>query len=780
MSIKTKPLIVSVDDDQDNLNVMQIIFKNTGYEWIGYNRSTEAYSQLRSGKVEPDLIILDLDMPEMNGIELCQKLQELPQCELVPVLFLTAHRAAESRLVAFQSGAVGYLQKPMDAELLLQTVNKYIDIRKQWESEFTAASAETAESLSTQAPESITQSPALANQPIAPQQTSLVIKSGFQGFISFLSEQTRQAPPQGMKPEHLYDYAAYFKLNPSQLAELLAQFLSFPYLAEINEAELALDLLPLAFCRSNQIIPLKNQQDQHEIIFVTPFPFASQIQELMDRFPKSRRAITEPDIVEQAFRGRQSQPKVKSAPTPSQLKAAHSDKTKASASLADNPLSTYQSKPSYGDLMDEILDRSRYLDAQEDAVQNLADATPLVRLVNQIISEAYLMKASDIHIEPWEHDIVVRYRMDGELKEITRLKPQQLILALASRLKIMASLDIAERRLPQDGRIVFKQFNNEGLDFDLRLATAPMNFGEKIVMRILDKQKSTLPLSDLGLSERNLALYRQKIRTPYGMVLHVGPTGSGKSMTLYSALNEINRPEINIQTAEDPIEYTLPGIHQLQVKPAIGLTFARALRAYLRQDPDIILVGEIRDRETAEIALEAALTGHLLLSTLHTNDAASTLVRFMEMGLEPYLVASSIVMICAQRLMRRLCPHCKTQQAASPEQKALFHLPAHYPLQLYAAVGCEHCHQIGYLGRIGIHELLAPDERLRQALNEGANSEVLKHIAVEDGMTTLFWDGFEKVLAGLSSVDELLSRVKPDEFDCRPKWWFDIFKIENK
>jgi len=745
MSNKTRPLILSVDDDQDILTLMQMVFKQTNYDWIGFKHSAIAYKELQSGIVSPDLIILDMDMPEMNGIELCQKLQKLPQFELVPILFLTAHRAAERRLIAFQSGAVGYLQKPINPEQLIENIRKYIDLRKEWESAFIAP-------LDQQA----TISP-------SPKQSGLTIQSGFHGFIRSLTKKTSMIPPEEIKPDFLYDYASYFKLTRTEMAELFAQFLGFTFISEIKEEELSLDLLPIAFCRNSQIIPLK---DAHGIIFATPFPFASQLQELLDRFPNARRMIAPPSVVDDVLSNQRS------------LK----NKRKLSA-LKDHELNLHPEKhnqqthstPNFDHLMNEVLDRSNFLDPQEIEAPDSSEVTPLVRLVNQIISEAFRMRASDIHIEPWEEEIVIRYRIDGELKEITRLQPLAFLQVLASRLKIMANIDSAERRLPQDGRIVFKQFNQQGLDFDLRMATAPMNYGEKIVMRILDKQKSTLPLAELGLSERNLVLYRQHIRSPYGMVLHVGPTGSGKSMTLYSALNEINRPEVNIQTAEDPIEYTLPGVHQLQVKPTIGLTFARALRAYLRQDPDIILVGEIRDRETAEIALEAALTGHLLLSTLHTNDAASTLVRFMEMGLEPYLLASSIVMICAQRLMRRLCPHCKIQQPVSAAQKSLLHLPEDYLLSLYHAVGCEHCHQIGYQGRIGVHELLVPGERLRQALNTGANTEAIKQIAVEEGMTTLFWDGFEKVLAGLSSLEELLSRVKPDASDCRPKWWFGIF-----
>src|SRR6185295_3131137 len=283
-----------------------------------------------------------------------------------------------------------------------------------------------------------------------------------------------------------------------------------------------------------------------------------------------------------------------------------------------------------------------------------------------------------------------------------RLKPARLIQPLVSRLKIMANLDISEHRMPQDGRIVCRQYSSTGADFDLRVALAPMNFGEKVVMRILDKQKSVLPLADLGFSGRNLKLYRERIVSPYGMILHVGPTGSGKSMTLYAALNEIKDPSINIQTAEDPIEYTLLGINQLQTHKDIGLTFARALRSFLRLDPDVILVGEIRDRETADIAIEASLTGHLLLSTLHTNDAPATITRFVEMGVEPYMVSSSVLVICAQRLIRRLCKHCKEAFTPDAMQRQFVGAPASGECVLYKPKGCEKCGGSGYKGRVGI------------------------------------------------------------------------------
>jgi type IV pilus assembly protein PilB len=336
----------------------------------------------------------------------------------------------------------------------------------------------------------------------------------------------------------------------------------------------------------------------------------------------------------------------------------------------------------------------------------------------------------------------------------------------------MADLDIVERRLPQDGRIVFRRFSTRGSDFDLRVSSAPMQHGEKIVMRVLDRRRTVLPRSDLGFSDRNLARYRKKLHSPYGMILHVGPTGAGKSMTLYAALNEIKSPDTNVQTAEDPIEYTLSGINQLQVQPEIGLTFARALRSFLRQDPDVILVGEIRDKETASTAIDAALTGHLLLSTLHTNDATSTMVRLLEMGIEPALMSSSILAVCAQRLLRRLCIHCKEPYTPNDGEGQLAGVRPGTRITLYRARGCKACNSIGYRGRIGVHELLIPDHDLRQAITTpGMTTEQLKKIAVERcGLGTLYWDAIEKVRAGVTSLEEVLDEIRPDEYDSQPAW----------
>ncbi|MDQ8198381.1 ATPase, T2SS/T4P/T4SS family [Pelagicoccus enzymogenes] len=403
----------------------------------------------------------------------------------------------------------------------------------------------------------------------------------------------------------------------------------------------------------------------------------------------------------------------------------------------------------------------------EDVEEGLddEDSAPIIQLANRIIEDAYFAGTSDIHIEPREKELVVRYRIDGVCQEKLKLPPK-VSGSLVARLKIMSNLDIAERRLPQDGRIVFKQYTKKNVDIDLRVSTAPLNHGEGVVMRILDKQKSTLPMPALGFSEENLTRYREVIKQPYGMILHCGPTGSGKSMTLYSALNEINDPSMVIRTAEDPIEYTLNGINQMQMNRQIGLTFASALRAFLRQDPDIILVGEIRDQETANIAVEAALTGHLLISTLHTNDAPSTVARLTDMGIEPFMISSSLLCVCAQRLMRRVCKTCRIQYEPEGREREILEAGIGWsgPIFRHNPKGCPRCSNTGYKGRVGIHELMTSSEQLVEDINKGRETADIKRTAVKSGMKTLHQDSLLKVKDGISTLEEALSTVPVDMF----------------
>jgi len=417
----------------------------------------------------------------------------------------------------------------------------------------------------------------------------------------------------------------------------------------------------------------------------------------------------------------------------------------------------------FGDVVEALgADYESEEDIDEDDFSD-EESAPIIKLANRIIEEAYFSGGSDIHVEPFEKETRVRVRVDGVLQNKLTIPPAA-AGALLARIKVMAQLDIAEKRMPQDGRIIFKQFNKKGIDVDLRVSTAPLNHGEGVVMRILDKQKSTLPLPALGFSERNLGLYRDLIQRPYGMILHCGPTGSGKSMTLYSALNEINTSDICIRTAEDPIEYTLPGLLQMQMQRKIGLTFANALRSFLRQDPDVILVGEIRDKETAGIAVEAALTGHMLFSTLHTNDAPTTISRLTEMGIEPFMISASLVCVCAQRLMRRVCKSCQKKYLQEGNEAEIILKAINWSGKVpgHSEDGCPTCGGNGYKGRVGIHELMATSEELIKAINADEEAAVIKRVAMRNGMMTLHQDSMLKVKEGITTMAEALATVPPD------------------
>lgn len=387
------------------------------------------------------------------------------------------------------------------------------------------------------------------------------------------------------------------------------------------------------------------------------------------------------------------------------------------------------------------------------------DDAPIVRFVHLLISQAIQDRASDIHIEPNENDFRVRYRIDGVLHEMQRA-PKNIQNGVVSRLKIMSEMDIAERRKPQDGRL---SVNHNGHKIDLRVATLPTVFGEKVVMRILDNSSTMLSLEALDLLESNAAVFKESYTKPYGMILVTGPTGSGKSTTLYTTLHSVSKPEINVITVEDPVEYRIDGINQVQVNPKAGLTFASALRSILRSDPDVVLIGEIRDHETAQIAIEAALTGHLVLSTLHTNDAPSAITRLIEMDIEPFLVGSALDCIVAQRLARRLCERCKEQYAPDPSQVTAMRLgfdpERHGVPMLYRPIGCQHCSHTGYRGRIGIHEVMRVTEEIERLAVSRASSAEIGRLAVEQGMLTLRADGWMKAVMGKTSIDELLRVV---------------------
>jgi len=435
------------------------------------------------------------------------------------------------------------------------------------------------------------------------------------------------------------------------------------------------------------------------------------------------------------------------------------------ASEIDKALQRQQEEVAPSDESQDIFDTGGEAGEFVEHLRDLASEAPVIRLVNTIIGRVIDLRASDIHLEPFEDGLHVRYRVDGVL-HMGEVVPGNQGAAVSSRVKLLAHLDIAERRLPQDGRIKTRV---KGRELDLRVSTVPTVYGESVVMRVLDRASVRFGLEDMGFEADNLVRFNALIHRPHGILLVTGPTGSGKTTTLYAALAKLDSTTQKIITVEDPVEYQLEGINQIQVHTQINLTFANALRSILRQDPDIIMIGEMRDGETAQIAVQSSLTGHLVLSTLHTNTAASAVVRMQDMGIERYLITSTVNGVLSQRLVRRLCPHCKTAVAPEPEllqSSGLFKF-IRPGAPIYEARGCEQCRGTGYQGRTGIHELLVVDETMRSAILQGRDASALQQLAVQSGMLTLYDDGLRKVVSGVTSLDEVL-RVTQDELQEAP------------
>ncbi len=400
-------------------------------------------------------------------------------------------------------------------------------------------------------------------------------------------------------------------------------------------------------------------------------------------------------------------------------------------------------------LAEELPDNEDLLDAEDDA--------PIIRLINAMLSEAIKEEASDIHIETFERHLIIRFRIDGVLREILR-PHRKLASLLVSRIKVMSKMDIAEKRVPQDGRIALRI---GGRAVDVRVSTMPSSHGERVVLRLLDKNNVRLELKQLGMTARNREHISTLIRKPHGIILVTGPTGSGKSTTLYAALSEINSKDRNILTVEDPIEYDLEGVGQTQVNTKVDMTFARGLRAILRQDPDVVMVGEIRDLETAQIAVQASLTGHLVMSTLHTNTAIGAVTRLRDMGIEPFLLSTSLLAVLAQRLVRTLCPHCREPHQLTEQEKLLLSIPAQDNPTIYRPKGCEECNYSGYRGRTGIHELLLVDEAVREAIHAEAGELAIERM-IRSFTPSIRSDGLDKVMLGITSLEEVLRVTRED------------------
>jgi type IV pilus assembly protein PilB len=565
------------------------------------------------------------------------------------------------------------------------------------------------------------------------------------------------------------------RITPEQLQEALTH-------QKANGGKLGLNLVKLGFVRDEDITALLSRQYGVPSINLAQFEIDAAVVKVIPPetahkyqiIPLSRSgatltiAMTDPTNVFamddiKFMTGYNVEPVVASETAvnealeryyPTQLKRVEG--TASPTSALDAAARALEEMPLDGAMSDvEVLEELEEISAE--ALQRQGEDAPVIKLVNVILMSAIQKGASDIHIEPYEKEFRIRYRIDGILYNIMA-PPMKFRDSVTSRIKIMSKLDIAEKRLPQDGRIKIR-FADNGVtkDIDFRVSCLPTLFGEKIVLRLLDKDKLMLDMTRLGFESESLARFEVAIQKPWGMVLVTGPTGSGKTNTLYSSIARINTQETNIMTAEDPVEFNLPGINQVQVRENIGLNFAAALRAFLRQDPNIILVGEIRDFETAEIAVKAALTGHLVLSTLHTNDAPSTVNRLMNMGIEPFLVASSVNLICAQRLVRRICAHCKAPNPTPGPAliQAGFTPDDAQNVMPLKGNGCEKCNNTGYKGRVGLYEVMEVTDELRELVLVGASALELRRKAIDDGMITLRQSGLRKVKEGVTTMEEV-------------------------
>lgn len=524
-------------------------------------------------------------------------------------------------------------------------------------------------------------------------------------------------------------------LTSIQVATLLATHLGLDVVETIEVDDIPdelLGMIPISFAKHGRLLPIGYTDDDRVMVVCCNPLLLETEEELRLAFGRDIK------LVVSSFEA------VLTA-----INSAY-DRSMRQAETAVAELEGEESNDLKGGLEDEVVD---LLDLESD------DEAPIIRLVNSLMSQAVKDGASDIHIEPYERELLVRFRVDGVLHEIIR-PPKRFQNSIISRVKIMGGLNIAEKRLPQDGRIRLKV---AGKDFDIRVSSVPTTHGERIVMRLLDRSSVMRDLADIGFSPYNLKKMDLLIQAAHGILLVTGPTGSGKTSTLYACLAKINRPDLNILTIEDPVEYQLKGVGQVQVNSKINLSFATGLRSFLRQDPDVIMVGEIRDRETAEIAIQASLTGHLVFSTIHTNDAPGAVTRLVDMQVEPFLVASSLLAVLAQRLVRTICSHCKEAYVPTAEELTEIGLSRDDVKQLYRGKGCDSCQHTGYRGRIGIFELMVINDEVRAAIMNNSDASTIKTIARENGMKTLREDGALKVIAGLTTVAEVTRVTREDE-----------------
>lgn len=723
MTSAAKPVILCVDDEPHVLTLIKQHLTDGGYEARTAASGSAALQMIQQEK--PDLILLDIHMPGMDGYTLCAGLQENDGTAQIPIIFVTGLGGEQDRTRALAAGGVGYVQKPFSEQALLDTIRTHLRASAQWRTLSKKGGS----------------------------RTDGIQPADFAQFKDYLAEQLGLAPEKKtavakMPPAKLYALAPALGLTDQRMAHCIAVFLKLPCLDRINPEEIRLGVLPASFCKTHRVVAVRDTSGENAFVLSNPFDW-----ELLDALKRCsgpgqppRLLITEPETIAALLGVGASSAK------------APPGKAAAPTGGADGDLdyNLLASVVPEGEAESDLESEYEVLNPYQMA--KIGKLPPIVRLVNMVLTDAVKVGASDIHIEPQEKVVLVRYRVDGTLQDALKI-PKHLQPNMLSRFKIIAGMDIAEHRKPQDGR---SRLKFEDRRIDLRVSTLPTQFGEKVVIRLLDSAKGLVELDQLGLASDCLQSFQRLLSCPQGMILVTGPTGSGKTSTLYSALNWLKSTTKNIITLEDPIEFKITGLNQVQINTRTGMTFAAGLRSILRQDPNIILVGEIRDQETASIALDAAQTGHLLLSTLHTNDTVATITRLLDLGIESFKVATAVIGILAQRLVRQVCPACAVEREPSPEtvEKAggRGRLPA--GVQWKTGTGCEACQQSGYKGRVAIHELLEVTEPIRELISGRSPDHVIREAVRRSGMRTMMEDGIAKAAQGLTTLEEVV-RVAP-------------------
>ncbi|MGV8058172.1 MAG: ATPase, T2SS/T4P/T4SS family [Smithellaceae bacterium] len=718
----SETLILCIDDDCDVLNLLENILTGAGYSVITAENGKQGLSEAHSR--QPDLILLDVMMPDIDGYAVCSQLQANRETVYIPVVFLTSLNDEVDRAKSFAVGAADHIAKPVRKDTLLAKIEEQIKTKLSWQK--------------------LKERVILRDNTIPPP----AIFSQFKQFLIDLLNPTKEIRDRlsSMTPLDIYNICKPMGIPQRQMTAWIADFLSFPLISKIDPERLLLGAIPASFARENQVVAMLNEKSEKAFILGNPFDW-----NLIDALKK--------------FFGLKKDTVVNLA-SPEDIDALFQQPSKE--------ISASQGKASE-DILAETTDKLLSIedsDLQEedsDITQEQEIDSEIITFVNKILVDAYVKRASDIHFDsglrgqPFE----VRFRVDGICHSAYSIT-EKAKSAIISRIKILSNLDISEHRKPQSGKFMV-HIRGEKVEFRVEV-TPTVDNNENIVLRILAKAKP-VAINQMGLSPYNLEAFEKIITKPQGVVLCVGPTGSGKTTTLHSALGHINKPEITIWTAEDPVEIRQPGLKQVQVNSKIGFTFSEALRSFLRADPDVIMIGEMRDAETAKITLEASLTGHLVFSTLHTNSAAETITRIMDMGIPSYNFADALLGIVAQRLTRRLCDKCK--KPYHPTQDEYNNLINYYnpiwakkhglpdfspDLTLWMRQGCNYCDGHGYHGRIGIHEIIVASDAMKKAIKQNPDIDNLMAIALSEGMRTLRMDGITKILEGITDYDQV-SRV---------------------